>query len=83
MLKAGEASQLSEERKALTVRGASGAVLALVPIEEEPAEVIGDAFRSAFTPAQRDQVRFLAPDDPSNRLWINLRGVLPNLACVT
>ena len=66
-------------RRVFTVRGRTGAVLALQPIANENGPEVAAALSCALTPESRAQVRFVACDNPTSKLWLHLRKVLPNM----
>jgi methionine synthase II (cobalamin-independent) len=62
-----------------TVRGRTGAVVAIQPVHTESAEELANVLRRSLTDAQRAQVEFVAVDDVSHRLHAELLNVLPNM----
>eukprot|EP00969_Alexandrium_andersonii_P248836 10996937-Alexandrium_andersonii.AAC.1 len=62
-----------------TVRGLTGAVLALAPIHSESSKNVASVLESHFTAEQRAAVRHVATDDPSATMWSEFRSALPNL----
>jgi hypothetical protein len=63
----------------LTIRGKTGAVIALQPIKTENTDHVAAAFTECMTVAQRRQVIHVATDDPSVTLIRGLKGECPNL----
>jgi hypothetical protein len=65
----------------LTVRGKTGAALALVPLHMENSAEVKDAFLAHMTAAQREQILHVCTDDPSQLLFSQLRSVCTNIKC--
>ncbi len=65
--------------KVLTVRGCTGAVLALAPLNSEASEKVCAALKDRFSASQLAQVRHMASDAPSEKLLDALRTVCPRL----
>jgi hypothetical protein len=65
--------------KLLTVRGRTGAVLAMAGIKSEAASKVADELAKHLTDAQRAQVVHVASDNPSPELFATLQKVLPRL----
>ena len=66
----------------LTVRGRTGAVLALVPIPLEKDEFVAEAFRSALSDGAFLQIQFLCTDSPTSKLYKRRQALCPNLRCL-
>lgn len=66
-------------RRVISLRGRTGAVLGLVPANGESAEELARCVASTLTDSARAQVRYIATDEPSNKLCLALKDVLPNL----
>ena len=60
--------QESSERGSLTVRGRTGAVKLLEPVRTEKCEDIIHALEKSFCDAAFQQIRHMAPDQPSPKL---------------
>ena len=69
-------------RRLLTVRGRTGAVLALVPIPSEKDEFVAEAFRSALSDTALSQIQFLCQDCPTLKLYKRMKALCPNLKCL-
>ena len=69
-------------RRLLTVRGRTGAVLLLEPVLTEKAEHVADAFKAYFSERALYQIRYIATDQPSPRLYELSKGACPNLECM-
>ena len=67
-------------RRVLTVRGRTGAVVAMVPIPRETAGTYAEALANCIPTSSRELVRFIATDDPSPLLWTSMRDTFPNLS---
>ena len=63
-------------RRVLTVRGRTGAVLAIPAIPSEKAEHISTALLAALPGEGLCQVKSVATDDPSIRLFASLKAIL-------
>ena len=66
-------------RRLLTVRGKSGAVLLLHPLQSEKSEYIVSALTENFTAEQLQSVMHVATDSPSVKFYKELQRVCPNL----
>ena len=66
-------------RRLLTVRGRTGAVLLLYPLQDESASRIVDALSNNFTQAQLAAIVHVASDSPSEKLFTELRAICPSL----
>ena len=66
-------------RRVLTIRGRTGAVCSLQALTRDTASCMATAMRESMTDAARNQVRFVAVDNPSSLMVHELRKVLPNL----
>ena len=66
-------------RRVLTVRGRSGAVLLLHPLQGEASEHVVAGLRENFTDSQLKQVRHVAYDSPSEKLYGELLAICPNM----
>eukprot|EP00435_Cladocopium_sp_Y103_P017516 s1987_g4.t1 len=69
-------------RRLLTVRGRTGAVLALVPIPSEKDEYVAQAFRSALSDNALNQIQFLCTDSPTFKLYKRMKELCPQLSCL-
>ena len=59
-------------RKVLTVRGRTNAVLLMSAVTTESTDEIKRALESSFTKGMLEQVRHVATDSPSDKLWRGL-----------
>ena len=66
-------------RRVLTVRGQTGAVLAIQLIKGEDANEIGLCLQRSLSTSSRLQVRYVMSDSPSVKLLKALQPVFPNL----
>ena len=66
-------------RRLLTVRGRSGAVLLLYPLQDESATRISEALVAGFTQQQLASVVHVATDSPSEKLYGEVRAICPAL----
>ena len=66
-------------RRVLTVRGRSGAVLLLHPLQGEASEQVVAGLLDNFTDAQLKQVRHVAYDNPSEKLYGQMLAICPNM----
>ena len=66
-------------RRLLTVRGRTGAVLLLYPLQDESSPRIVEAFSTNFTQAQLASIVHMASDSPSEKLYSELRAICPSL----
>ena len=71
------------QRRILTFRGASGAVLALAPTLGESAASQVGVLRDRFTERQLACIKYLATDAPSRQLWTCLKSTCPQLTVLT
>ncbi len=69
-------------RRLLTVRGRTGAVLLLHPLQDESAERIAEALSENFTEAQLAMIVHIATDSPSEKLYTELRRICTSLSSV-
>ena len=69
-------------RRVLTVRGRTGAVLAMEPVATESSGDIGKAFLATLDPRALAQILYWESDQPSASLWEELKQVCPNLQCL-
>ena len=67
------------KRRILIIRGRTGAVLTMSLIKSESSENIKEFFVSTIPPDVRDQVEYLASDQPSPVLFVQLSEALPSL----
>ena len=65
--------------KVLTVRGRTGCTLAMTPVPGEDSSVIADALEKCLPKEAHSQVRVVFSDDPSGKLYVALKSVLPKL----
>eukprot|EP00438_Fugacium_kawagutii_P027022 Skav232520 [mRNA] locus=scaffold1096:926666:934699:- [translate_table: standard] len=70
-------------RRVLTIRGSTGAVLAIHAVPDESAPTVACALESLFSTDSLAQVRFLATDSPSPKLFRSLKETCPNLECLS
>ena len=70
------------KRRILTLRGRTGAVLAMAPIRSEGYEDVNEFFLQSIPPGVRAQVEYLATDQPSPALVEQLSDALPSLRTV-
>ncbi|CAE7201041.1 Pol [Symbiodinium sp. CCMP2456] len=66
-------------RRLLTVRGRTGAVLMMHPLQNESSEQIVEAMQQNFTEEQLQSVRYVGTDSPSEKLFTQLQYICPNL----
>ena len=66
-------------RRVLTIRGRTGAVLAIKLIKSEEATEIAQCLEEVMSVSARNQVHYLATDSPSHKLMQHLKVVLPSL----
>ena len=66
-------------RRVLTIKGRTGAVVALPPVPTESAPVIRQAIVENLSSVARQQVKYIFTDSPSQKLWSELSKVLPIL----
>ena len=69
-------------RKVLTVRGCSSAVLAMIPVSSEKAEVVCAALSDRLPLQGLNQTQCVASDSASLKLYTLLRRIMPNLKCL-
>ena len=69
-------------RRVLTVRGRTGAVLAMIPVPSEKAEDVCAALSEALPAKGLQQVQCVASDCASIKLYTTLRRIMPNLQCL-
>ena len=67
-------------RRVLTVRGRTGAVLAMQLIKGEDAPEVALALQNALSEMARAQVRYVMSDSPSLKLLQALKAAFPNLS---
>ena len=70
-------------RRVLTIRGRTGAVLGMVPVPSEESPKIKESLRNLFSNQALFQVRYLATDNPSPKLFRELKEICPNLSCLS
>ena len=70
-------------RRVLTVRGRTGAVLAMSPVPSEESDVIAAVLAASLSPEARAQVQYVATDAPSRKLCSELQDVCPSLKGLT
>ena len=66
-------------RRLLTIRGRTGAVLMMHPLQSESSEQIVGAMQDNFTADQLQSVRYVGTDSPSEKLLTQLQNICPNL----
>ena len=64
-------------RRLLTVRGRTGAVLLLHPLQDESATQTVDALSTHFTSRQLSSIVHIATDSPSEKLFTELKAICP------
>ncbi|CAE7836609.1 unnamed protein product [Symbiodinium sp. CCMP2592] len=69
-------------RRILTVRGRTGAVLLLQPLQNESSEQLVDVLKDNFTVDQLGRIVHVATDSPSEKLYTHLKVICPRLACL-
>ena len=69
-------------RRLLTVRGRTGAVLLLHPLQNESSEQLVDVLEGSFTADQIALMVHVATDSPSEKLYTHLKTICPRLACL-
>jgi hypothetical protein len=69
-------------RRALTIKGRTGAMPRIPLIRDESTEAVARAIAGALPSAACEQVRCVATDDPSGKLYTGLLDVLPALLCI-
>jgi hypothetical protein len=62
------------QAQVLTVRGRTGAVLLMAPIQQERTDAVASALQEYLPDAARSQVRFLCSDDPSKMMFEGLKA---------
>ena len=70
-------------RRVLTIRGRTGAVLGIVPVPSEDSPKIKESLCQLFSNQALLQVRYLATDNPSPKLFRELKEICPNLSCLS
>ncbi|CAE7245695.1 unnamed protein product [Symbiodinium sp. CCMP2456] len=70
-------------RRLLTVRGRTGAVLLMQPIQNESSEQIAETLRDNFSEEQLMSIRHVGTDSPSEKLLSALAEVCPRLQSLT
>ena len=66
-------------RRLLTIRGRTGAVLLLYPLQDESTSKMVEALSPNFTQAQLAAIVHIASDNPSEKLYFELRAICPSL----
>ncbi|CAE6958368.1 unnamed protein product [Symbiodinium sp. CCMP2456] len=66
-------------RRLLTVRGRSGAVLLLHPLQSGSSEHVAAALQENFTSKQLESVQYVATDSPSGKFFSEMLMVCPNI----
>ena len=66
-------------RRLLAIRGRTGAVLMMQPLQSESAEYIVEALTENFSEAQLQTIRHIGTDSPSEKLANQLKVVCPGL----
>ena len=74
---------LSAVRRVLTVRGTTGALLAMLPVSSEKAEEVSLTLAQNLPAKGLAQVQCVASDTTSHKLYAELRRVMPNLQCLS
>jgi hypothetical protein len=69
----------SSIRRVLSVRGRTGAVVALLPLISESSDCVSDAMDGNLSRKAKDQVRFIACDNPSTKLLASVSKIFPSL----
>eukprot|EP00438_Fugacium_kawagutii_P034931 Skav206392 [mRNA] locus=scaffold834:641080:643152:- [translate_table: standard] len=70
-------------RKILTIRGRSGAVLGMIPVMGEDAVTVAKVMSAEFSTTAVRQVKHVASDSPSTKLFRELKQVCSNLSCLS
>ena len=70
---------VNSKRRVLTLRGRTNAVVGMVPIAEETAEIVAGAISNLLSYRARVTVRHVACDNPSSKLFDALTTIFPNL----
>ena len=65
--------------RVITVRGATGAVVALLPSPSEKASFVAERLGQSLPPAALQQVEHVATDAPSGELFHELSAIMPSL----
>jgi hypothetical protein len=73
----------SSLRRVLTIRGRTGAVVGMVPISHEDANRVAATFTSHLSPIALAQVKFVASDSPSLKLFREIKAVCRHLQCIS
>ena len=66
-------------RRLLTIRGRTGAVLMIHPLQSESAEHVVEAMTNNFSEAQLQTIRHIRTDSPSEKLAKQLKLACPGL----
>ena len=69
-------------RRVLSVRGRTGALLALIPVSSERAEEVCLALATHLPAEGLRQVQCVASDNATHKLYAELRRIMPNLQCL-
>ena len=69
-------------RRVLSVRGRTGAVLAMIPVSSERAEEVCLALATHIPAEGLKQVQCVASDNATHKLYAELRRIMPNLQCL-
>ena len=70
---------INSKRRVLTLRGRTNAVVGMVPIAEETAELVAAAIANLLSYRARVTVKHVACDNPSAKLFDALTTIFPNL----
>ena len=70
-------------RRVLTIRGRTGAVVAMHSIPREDSDQVAEAMDTLFSPPVLSQVKFLSSDSPSSKLFLAVKTICPNLVRVS
>ncbi|CAE7686642.1 unnamed protein product [Symbiodinium sp. CCMP2456] len=66
-------------RRILSVRGRSGAVLLLRPLQNESSEQLVEAFTETFSADKLGTICHVATDSPSEKLYTQMKAICPKL----
>ena len=70
-------------RRVLTIRGRTGAVLAMHPVPNEDAEKVAASMMELFSQNALSQVKLLSSDNPSAKLLKEVKEACSNLICLS
>lgn len=64
-------------RRVLTIRGRTGAVIAIVPLRSEDAPAVAEALSVSLSPVALRQVKHVSTDSPTSKLFQELQRICP------